>query len=396
MSLSLGIGIRTTAVSAVLTDGERTLWARQHARQSAADLTSVLLTIGQELPPEVRGASVRVSVGPEHARARRLNGLPREAGVRVLSDAVASNLGSFFASTPGFTRGSTIVECADGAFWAAVFDDAVVQEIVSVTETMGLILDAILPAAFAVALVRLDGRFVWHDGRRAIEGLAQQGTLAEASVRTAEAPDPASLLFDDAAGAARIDLTRVPLARDAGRRAATERAHRAGASVRALWVAGLIALTAAGVIPGGVAVLQGRLTRTELQTMPGERARLVAREQDARRYAHNLVALERFRAQHVSMLRQLAWLAALVPDSARLRWAQGDSTGWQLELVAPRVGSAIDAMSAPGVTEQAALLGPIRTTSGDGPAHERAVLSLKLLSRVVRDSLPTVDDEDAP
>jgi hypothetical protein len=340
--------------------------------------------------------NVVVAIGPSAVQLKRLTGLPPLTDTAALEALVREGAGRFFLKNgvPLITTGVRLAE--PGTVWAAAFEASVVGEVERACRTADLRLQAIVPAATALAHAMRPAangdRIVWVDGDVRTELTFNDGRVESVrrlpSDRSPEcstnrdAADRAlpiealqklgerSLAFADAYGATRLahrPARDEPLILRAGSAAIGSSRHPEP-SRRRLAIAGSVFLVAAACAIAGpslVAVHSARDARARLRSMEKEVLRAKNAETDLSRVSQALTEVAGFESSRRSATALLADLTRALPKEAALIALDVDTTGGTLVALSARASQVTSALEKVKEIASPEIVGPVtRETAG--------------------------------
>jgi hypothetical protein len=446
---TVGIGVSATSVRAVGVSGDAIRWAIELERREHEPLADTITALIERSPIASTGSGTRgpaqarhpserrplssgrrglpiagwlrprvvVAIGPSAVQLKRLTGLPPLDDVAALEAMVREGAGRFFLKNgvPLITTAVRLVE--PGTAWAAAFDATVVDEIERACRAAGLRLQAIAPAAAALAhAVRPTAsgeRLVWTDGgvrteltfsERRVESLrrlpstsahehsADSSTGGNESVTLDVGQPPPiealeklgdrALTFADAYGATRLAqyLTRdEPLVLQAGSAALGSSRHPEPTTTRLAVAVLAFLLAAASAIAGPslVAAHSASDARGTLHSMEKDIARAEGEDADLSRISRALFEVASFESSRRSATTLLANLTRALPKEAALVALDVDTAGGTLVALGARASQVTTALEKVKEIASPEIVGPVTRETAGSREVERVTVRFK-------------------
>lgn len=443
---TVGIGISAGSVRAVGVSGDAIRWAIELERNEGEPLSETVSALIERSPIGRRAASARpytgaqtssglaagwrlprpwpaarwlrpkvvVAVGSSAVQVKRLTGLPPLTDAASLEAVVREGAGRFFLKNgvPLVTTAVRVVE--PGTVWAAAFEASVIDEIERACAATDLRLQAIVPAAAALAFAveppaAASGErivpMVWTDGdvrmevtfsegrieslrrlpsehssdRHCTGGIAGSGpALAEALHKLGER----SLTFADAYGATRTAgrLGRnEPLVLRAGSGAggspllSEPSRSRLVAAVSAFLVASACAVAG----PPLIATRSTHAARARLTSMAKQVAQAESRETELSRVSRALAEVARFQGSRRSTTALLADLTRALPKEAALVALDVDSVGGTIVALGARASQITAALEKVKEIASPEIVGPVTRERAGNREVERLTVRFR-------------------
>ena len=369
MSTRIGIAVGVAEVRAVLVKHGRVQWADSCAVHTALEpaLDEVLagMPLGRwKRPP------VHVAIGPSFAQLRRLHGLP-DGDRPTLERIVRESATRFFLRNGVPISTSSVRRDADGAVWAAAFDDPALRDVENACARRGLSVRRFLPSAAALGHVPHEPRVRWRDGDAVLEASFDGGRLVEMRRLPELDGEMDSTTFpQDALGAVLAPSDEISLT-PRERPAATRRRFIGAVSVL---ISGLMAALAA---PSIAAARASNLAAAELRAVAPRRIASIALASELERLRSNAAVVSALRAP--SALGDLAALTAALPTELALISYRADSSALVVGIIGSAVSSVLaDLDSVPGFAAPE-MVGAVTRDPGRANAAtlERATVRLR-------------------
>lgn len=388
---ALGISVESTGVRIVHLVRGRISWAVEvPVEPGEPDLAGALSAALREIPGGTRRVArcrAVIGLGAEHARIRRLDGLPAINEMGTLSALVRESPRRWFVLDGAIPTTGEVCRLADGSPWSFAFDARLGQALAAECEKVGISPYAIVHAGTVLDLAIEETGFVWRDGPGAIDVRMEGGELhsvAQFAEPAAEATNlsfraPAAALGDAATrfavavgaslAAARVARLRSPFRFRTATNAAVPR-WRARLAQVALAFSTLLAL---GAFPLSSFVSRAASQRqlSKLSTVAGP---AIAAEVQLAAVTDSLSAIDRRRAESRSSVILLSRLAQSLPQGAAIVAVRIDTTQGVVVVLGPRAGTMADRIAEiPGVIAPE-LVGPILSEVANGATRERATI----------------------
>lgn len=390
--MTIGIGVGREGVRAVAVRAGRIEWALERAR---AD-DPLAETIGEVLAhapiARWRRPRVIVAVGPAHAQAKLLAGLPPVRDSSRLGDVIRESVARFFLKN-GIPVVTAYRASADGRPWGAAVEQPVLEAIENACRHRRVKLAAIVPTVFVLGRFTDDAgtaRMHWTDCEVCVDVAFEDGelvavrrTIGPSTLTADESPrsaalavlGPNSFRFADALGAARARPESV-LAwrgqRDTGGHAAPH--WRLALAAIAMILAGAACIVA----PGIVARLAERNASADLAKLAPVRRDVTFAEREFAKLTAALSEVAAFDGPRYPMTPLLADLTHALPDESALVTLRIARNEGNLVALTPRAAVVVTRLETiPGI-EGAEIIGPVTREVLLGKALERVTIRFRV------------------
>jgi hypothetical protein len=390
MSVSLGLGVGTDRIRAVVLRGGRIVAASEAEVGPGADLAAAVaeLLAGVRLPRLPRPRAV-VALGPALAQTRRISGLPPLDDPRLLGQVVREGAGKFFlrAAGPLATTGVRVVE--PGTVWAAALDERTVREVEAGCRAAGVRVDRFVPAVAVLGRGLRGEQVLWADGGAVAEVRLADGELhAVRRLPAAQLPDAPDLApvpalarlgeqgwrFADAYGAASLPGYEPLVLRPSGGGAGQVPAWRLAAAAAAL----AAALLYAAVAPALRAMRAQDEAAGRIAAVQDRRRAAAETERALARVTGALAEAAAFDAGRYSPTLLLADVTAALPPGSALIAFRADTAAGTVVALAPRAAAVVQPLAGvPGVVAPE-IVGPVTREALAGRELERVTVRFGL------------------
>lgn len=396
MTAGIGLAVASDELRAIVVRDAAAVWAMRCNRDKDSDLSAQIADLLSQAPvrrwPRPR---VAAALGPSASHVRHLAGLPALTDTRALAALVRENAPRFFLRNgiPLETTGVRSTGAYDG--WAGALEQPVVNAIASGCRTAGLRLDAILPAAVALAAALPEAEFCWADGSTRLAIRTTNGSIARLR-RAANTSDGSAIAapvvpqlhrlgdegwrFADAYGASLVRADE-PLAL---RATARDSVASSRGRLRAAWLAVAASAVFALSAPPTIDLVE-RARAARAETVLGKEARdAAALNQELRRVSAALSEAADFAASRRSALGLIAAITNALPAGTAVLMLRADSSGGSLALVAPQAAQAIASLDAATGIVSPTAVGPVTRELIGTQELERATVRFALAPSGVR------------
>jgi hypothetical protein len=384
-----GLAIDTHSVRAVAVRGRRIVWHDEVALPTIDALPAAIDDCLSRMPRGRIGIGrLSVAVSPAFAQLKRMSGLPACKSRRDASELVRRNVASLFVHTTGRSMLCGVHRARDGAIWAAVVDDRIVDHIAVASARVRF--TRVLPSIVALSpgrgetemtylfdTVTADIRRVNHE----VTELRVRSHAPEHAPRLALSPELNVIGNDGWRYACAYGATQTarqpfvlkrlrPTSTQAGTVSAWRLAIAGGAAgIGLLWFM---------LAPGLAGELAARGYRDELAANAAARRDALIVERALEQHATALESLMRYGEQRRIHVRLLGHLASVLPTGAALAALHVDSLEGNLVVLAERAASVVSALDRPGPILTPKVIGPITQEVQGGTTVERATISFRL------------------
>jgi hypothetical protein len=382
MRSHIGLEVRAHDIRVVMTRSARVVWYATVEFEDIAVLGDVVAKLLAERPPAGRARPrLIVALGYSHAQVKRLDGLPAMRSRVQMTQLLREHAKAAFLSDGASAAIPEVFRAADGKWWGAALDRAVIAATLAGARRAGFGVESIVPTVCALARVSPDSSALIDDGRATIAVAVVGGELREVCRASRGGEDsivPPALrsLGNDAAAyagayAAAVSQRRVPLTWTV---APTE---AAAATVRrarlvAMAVALAMAVAAAIVAPGVRATLIVRKSARPAVAGRDARKEMVRAESDLLRTTQQLTTVARFDASRGAMLWILGQLGQSLPESTAIVSLRVDSVEGSFVAIAPHVTDVLAELGSIDSIQNTRIVGGVTREVVAGTPVERA------------------------
>lgn len=391
MRPTIGIGVSSKRVSAVLATRTRILWHATAQREAGVALAETLGPLLAECPrPRFRSRSVSLALGPSLLRLKPVVGLPKSQDKRVLASIVSEGPEKFFLGETGlFVTSRVHLDMQSGA-WAAAMSALALREIVDACSAYGYRVRSIVPTAIALGCASDETALEWNDGAVCMQAQYERSDLVALRCKRSDceaAPSftPVNALRDagsDVAIADAFGATKVRRRHDLAIRPAPDPA------IATLWRrrfmrATAACLTACGITMAAPTIAEAIASRHDAHMLARvERAALVAqaRYDSLSVVTAQLAQVASFVGERQQTTVLLAELARALPDSSALQRVIIDSLGGgQLTAVGPHADAVLEGLQRVPDISGLRVVGPIESDKSGASPLERVTARFSLM-----------------
>lgn len=173
----IGIAVRADSLAAIGLRRGRVHCAAAAALGPEAEIGSALSDLLSKQPFAGSRVSAVVAVGPAHCQIRPLHDLPPLGTPAAVEGLIRENLPRFFLRNgiPLTPSGAVSIE---GTWWAAAFEEPLVDGLREACERSGTRLQAIVPAMSVIGPVLGVTELDWQDGEWSVRATYRDGRIA--------------------------------------------------------------------------------------------------------------------------------------------------------------------------------------------------------------------------
>lgn len=385
----IGLAIGQDTIRAVGLSRGVVVWTGSAIFDDAAALEAAARELLLAAPRKRRRPRLVVAVGPSRCQTRRLSGIPVIDDDATVTGLVRENLSRFFLRNGIPLATGRAARGADGAWWAAAFEEPVLCALTAVARDTRMRLEGVVPALTLLPEAVKNAELVWRDGDLAVGVRYEGGRLAEVR-RIAEPPPPHALelasglaalgadaaTYADAYGAVVTDdLRELPGVNPgaADRRASVPRWRLV--SVGFVLLLSMVAALLAPVVETTRTIRRAERQVAELAQPAREGFAAEADLALFRSALAEFASLSRASAQPTSRL--LAAVAGALPESTAVIGLRVDSAGGQLVVLANRAASVPSRLEATELFAAAEITGAITREVAGGRERERATIRFR-------------------